>query len=269
MEELAVWDAATGKKRFSTGRSFMFAFSPDSKSLAVLRNTPDTATLTVHDAITGKVRFTCEVPTLASPVDSPDGVAYSPNGKLLAVCAKRLTLIDADTGKRRASLGEGRFSPVGLRFSPDGKLVATMEGDLAPQPKDKKVEPQPEEKVDNERGGEIAPPETVVRVWDIEAAKKKFEARAHDHITLVPVFSRDAGVLITAGSDAPSKSDPTGALTGRIRFWRLDTGKPCGAITAHRGGITCLELAPDGETLASGGNDGLVIVWKPGKTDDR
>jgi hypothetical protein len=51
------------------------------------------------------------------------------------------------------------------------------------------------------------------------------------------------------------------AGSGVIRVWDAWTGKAVGHFAGHRGWVLALSFAADGKTLASGGNDGTVLIW--------
>jgi WD40 repeat protein len=55
----------------------------------------------------------------------------------------------------------------------------------------------------------------------------------------------------------------SGDYAGRILVWPMDaeTPKPARTLDAHRGWIRALAVSPDGQTLASCGNDHLVKLW--------
>jgi choice-of-anchor C domain-containing protein len=49
---------------------------------------------------------------------------------------------------------------------------------------------------------------------------------------------------------------------GRVRFWDMTTHKEAGAwLAAHPTAVIRLAFSPDGKTLATGGEDGLVKLW--------
>lgn len=54
----------------------------------------------------------------------------------------------------------------------------------------------------------------------------------------------------------------SGHANGTIMFWNLVNGKPLsGSIIGHSGSVNVLAFNPDGETAASAGNDGTIIIW--------
>src|SRR5262249_39714501 len=49
---------------------------------------------------------------------------------------------------------------------------------------------------------------------------------------------------------------------GIVRIWELETGKERGVLQGHKGAVHCVAFSPDGLSLATGGADGVVIVWR-------
>ncbi|KAL2817194.1 quinon protein alcohol dehydrogenase-like superfamily [Aspergillus granulosus] len=96
------------------------AFSPDSKSVAVIAVSP-ARTIRLHDTATGKAYRTGVA--LQSPICS---MAFSPDGRLLACGSldKTVRLWDCTTGEARGTL-KGHDRPVySVAFSPDGNTLA-------------------------------------------------------------------------------------------------------------------------------------------------
>lgn len=54
----------------------------------------------------------------------------------------------------------------------------------------------------------------------------------------------------------------SGAWTGTIKVWNVDTGKEMRTIEAHSSRIYALAFSPSGDLLASGGKDSQVAIWK-------
>lgn len=57
------------------------------------------------------------------------------------------------------------------------------------------------------------------------------------------------GRLVAAGDD------------GTVKIWSRDAAEPISILEGHRGGVLCIDIAPDGNTLASGGRDGTIRLW--------
>ena len=122
---IAVWDAATGKDvvtlRGHDNRTWDVVFSPDSKVLASL-------------GADDKVRV-WELPggkeIAAFPVARARGIAFSPDGKLLAACCHdkvdQIKLWNVAAGTERAAFGASLGDCEHVAFSPDGKTLAVAD----------------------------------------------------------------------------------------------------------------------------------------------
>ncbi len=130
--KVMLFDAKTGNPRKTLeipekvpGRSYQdaecIAFSPDSKTLA----TGGGHTGYLLDVATGRVRATLPHEAREDQEDKVLGVAFSPDGKLVATaCMDGIAkLWDATTGKVKATLkGEHPYFNM-VAFSPDGRKV--------------------------------------------------------------------------------------------------------------------------------------------------
>ena len=59
------------------------------------------------------------------PQQGGSGVAFSPDGSILAISARAILLWDMETGQYKGSLGQNIPNPVALAFSPDGTMLAS------------------------------------------------------------------------------------------------------------------------------------------------
>lgn len=64
-------------------------------------------------------------------------------------------------------------------------------------------------------------------------------------------FSRDGRYLAAACSDRA------------IWIWEADSGRFLSRLTGHRRGVNAVEFSPDGRTLISGDDSGVIKLWRP------
>lgn len=219
-------------------------FSPDATRLLLYYvNSEGWANFKLYDVKTGKklakIRgmANCDLPI------------FSPNGQLVAWVEDTgiVHLHDANTGKSEQTLRPCRplrksdkiESHFNLCFSPDGaQLIAT--GWL----------------MDHSDPGSESPIRLPARVFDVASGREITQFYTHTEKTsngpalLCTACSRDGRLLAVAEK-----------YSGMIRVLEIASGKTRFELTGHRYGVHGLDFAPDGRTLASGGQDNVVFLW--------
>jgi WD40 repeat protein len=253
-----LWDMQTGK--------LLQTFTGHKKPIHVLAYSTDGTLLAGGDGISGpqlpgkepgelKVWNTStgrEVFSLAVPTGPVAGVAFSPDGTLLAGASEQEVIVwDPRTGKEERTLRskEPRGVVVGLTFTPDGQLLA--------------------------RAGWV---NGAVDFWDPRTGDRPFFLSTQPPIpiaflgpggTRVPVPRALPQVTLTGvalGPDGKRLALARGSLGypnqgGEVQVWDLETKKPLLTLKGHTSAVTCGAFSPDGKRLASGSHDQTAKVW--------
>ncbi len=226
-----LWDVATGREtgRFGRGVTARFwaaKFAPDGRTL--FTGSEDHAVL-VWNMTTGKVarRFLGHT----APVVS---VQLSADGKYAAsVCPgdRTVRLWDVPSGRE---LGRAETTAFWSQasFSPGGRRLL------------------------------VAAPDNSARLLDLETGKVVQTFRGHADPVTHTAFTPDgrfavtaAGVLYKDGKNVPG-ADRT------VRVWDVATGREVLRFENSAGGVTGMDLSPDGRQVLTGSLDSLVRLWQ-------
>ncbi len=99
----------------------------------------------------------------------------------------------------------------------------------------------------------FATEDNTVRIFDTKAMQTKFQMTGHPQTVQAIAFNR-AGTLLA-----------TGDATARLYLWDVKTGKKVREFPrdhGHTKGIIAVAFSPDGQKIATVGNDDVIKVWK-------
>jgi WD40 repeat protein len=318
---IQLWDVASGEQRGSTfdAAAAALAFSPDGAVLAV--GCFDTS-VQLFSASTGRqvrqflghtgaprhVAFSPDGRTLASsgsdnlvklwdvdraseqdPARNPhlvEGVALSPDGKLLATAATNLAdpahpgevrLWDTATGQQRKVFNKEFKHPVYcVAFSPDGKTLATGGGewdkwatdpgeitliDLATEQPRAVLDPVPNTVFSlafSPDGKSLAAGGGWVTLWDVASGKLRKQQSYTGTWVFAVAFSPD-GKTLAIGTGTFARKP-----TGQAGLWDFAANKDIQWVYKHEGVVYSVAFSPHGDNLASASNDGTVGLYALG-----
>jgi WD40 repeat protein len=166
--------------------------------------------------------------TLTSHKSWVNGVAFSADGASLASASSDGTvkIWDALSGDLKRTFPASKAEVRSVTWSPDGKWIAA-----------------------GIRYG-------AVKIWPSESGPERFSTQLpSDDVSAVAFTPDNKQLLIATGEwNRP----------GRVERLDLDSWKMIQPLH-HTGEVTCVAVSPDGKTIAAGGGDSAVSVWRTSK----
>jgi len=246
------WDLSNSDR--SLGRTFIagsgatwnsgypwFAISPDGATLAIVQTTK-------LDGTAGSVRFvdsaslerTAETPDRGYGGTFPAGVAFSPDGKTLALSSTGgyVQLWDPQTGAPdgppfAASVpGIEAIDFWFAAFSPDGATLATAGVIQDPRP-------------DKNRG--------FVFLWDVATRRFVGQFPMHEYPASFADFTPDGRSIVVGTGFEDGAGDAI--------VWNIDERRVEETISADASGLWWADISDDGSTLVTGGESNGERLW--------
>ena len=221
-----VWNSETAEQRATipaTATPVGFDLSEDGHLLAT---SGQTGPVEVWDLTTQTQRFSAPV---ASGGDTPvEGLSWSGDGDVLAVIASGDdhgdVLILDPSGTRIGSIPEksGQFVTT-ASFDHEGNLLATTS--LGPR---------------------MTPKDANTIIWDW---------RHHRIVSTIDTFAR-----LATFDPSGNRLATTRWVEGKVEIWDARTGKKLATI-ATPALVSAIAFSPDGDTLATGNEDGTITLW--------
>ena len=277
-KQFRLWQPTDGKAiRVLTFAKRPLAMAPDG-SLVAVSGQPEPGhspwgpqkyreeTVDLCDTTTGKVLHQLKHNSRVATV------AWSPDGTAVAVGTEEKVIYvwDVATGKwRNRWNAPATFSLV---FSPDGKTLATGDDDGTVQLWQTATGQSVRRlgKPVNIESRMIGPHVAIsAAVHSIAFSLDGKAIAAVPYENTITVWNTASGVEICRclGTDAHALAfSPDGKILfgnqdRTIRLWDAATGKERAQVQGHRGAVHTLAVSPDGARLASGSNDGTILLW--------
>ncbi|MFD9303168.1 WD40 repeat domain-containing serine/threonine protein kinase [Streptomyces sp. NPDC060048] len=218
--------ASSGPRRRGVLLGVLAAVGAASGTVIAVRRFAD------HDAPSAKNRAGDLWSALTVAGSTVMSLAYSPDGRLLAVGCQDGTvrLCDTTTRTTAATLATKAEEVRHLLFSPDGRTLATG----------------------------TALGASKAELWDVATRTSRSTLDRYGPIGNVLAFSPDGRTLAVSGDDD-------------LLMWDTATGTLTATQTGDRGWLNVLAYSPDGKTLAIGGERGrgnALRLWTPGSNKD-
>ena len=182
-------------------------------------------TLSILDTATGKEARQLDATNIM-------GLAVSHAGGVMATAQNaHVEVRDLATGKVKFSQQTPGFA---VAISADGRMLAS--------------------------GGRTRDKADPVVLWDVRTGYKLRSLPGEMYQVFRLAFSPDGKTLAAAMCGNYSFSPSAGTRSEVVRLWDVDTGR-LHELEGHTGGVTSVAFSPDGKILATGGHDGMLILW--------
>ena len=197
--------------------------------------------------------------------DPRDPFVFSPDNKVLATRGPQdIRGWDMNTGVEIFRFHTMTPFPKKLRFSSNGALLAVYGIHGTPQVWN--VEARREfPTFTTERASSMAfsPDGAVlalghrnsITLWNVAMTDMQ------EHSVIPDNHRGFSDTLIIFSPDGKTLLDPKWSGRSRIQLWDVDTGEDLGTLAGHTEPIETLVFSHDGKTLASGSEDGTVLLW--------
>ena len=158
-----------------------------------------------------------------APLIASLNVIWSPDGRQLASCGNDdyVYLWDAANGTMLAKLEGHRSMVKNIAWSPDGTRLASCGGAA---------------------GGELL-------VWDAHSGACLTDWKKPGAVINTIVWNPSGTILVCGSSD------------GKLNWRNAENGEDIRILEGYPGPVRHMKLSPDGQTLASCGDDGTIDLW--------
>ena len=273
-----LWDVATGtrKRTLTGGHTSVLAsvsFSPDGGTLAT--GSWD-KTVRLWDVATGTHKKTLKMHT-----EKVEATLFSLDGETFVSgdIAGTIQLWEAATGKHKQTLKRHTSGVSSMAFTRDGHTLAvgSVDGTIYLWDTDTGQHKQTftghadavASIVFNSDGLNFASTseDGTVRLWDTDTGEQKKTLTAYKGTGWCVSFYTDGWMLASRFEDDNTHGNaywPRNTYwpqSKNVELWDLATGQRLKSLKGHTGDVVSILFSTDGRTLASGSDDGTILLW--------
>ncbi len=250
------------------------AFSPDGKRFVSVSLSPLTLLTGVPDGIPWKpgleadklnkvaiVRDAAngaERGTLGGHQWSALGVAFSPNGDMIATCSddKTAKVWDAGTYREMYTLRGHTAAVTDVAFSSEGDRIFTVSRDKTLRVW-RAFNGQEIQSLRKSLRGSSAVERNLLLTWTME----NHRVEVCDLVSLQNVCTLNAAEKICCVAISADKRQVAATTGNVIKVWHMGEGEPHLILAGHGAEVKSVEFSPNGRRLVTGSRDRTAKVW--------
>jgi hypothetical protein len=164
----------------------------------------------------------------ASPGESYNGISFTPDGKVVAVCGRSETWLWDVAGEKRLVSWETKSSGFFGRLSPDGTYLIA--------------------------GGGSVFGKKSVKIWNVNEKKQLSELTEFRGGVFSVAISNSSRLFAVAGGNY-------GGGSGDLSLWSIDDAREIGFTSFGKSPMHGLAFSQDDRLLAVGSEDGFVLLY--------